>query len=141
MHNGRQVESVRNGDIKNLVLKFTYAKNNLVRRLPPRHILFLLHDKKKKGRDQIPLISLSWPSIVTNVVFPHPSGAVSRSCCFFLFNSCVFNTFKGTSIPTVKSGGLGTSHDTNGLGNLFTSFNLSSCILLMICWITSVSGL
>ncbi len=81
---------------------------------------------------------------MTNVVFLHPAGAVSRSCCccfLFLFNSCVFNTFKCTSIPTVKSGGPGTSHDTNRLEDLFTSFNSSSCSLSMICWITSVSCL
>ena len=77
-----------------------------------------LHTQKKKKekerereRDQKPLISWSWPSIFTNMVFPHPPGAVNRSCCFFSSSSLVFKTFKGSSIPTVKSGGPVTEHD------------------------------
>ena len=88
---------------------------------------------KHTQRDQIPWMFSSWQSISTNVVLPHPPAAVTRSCCCFSsFNSCVFNTFKGTSNPTVKSGGLGTEHDNPRfitMGKFFISFNTS----LLIC--------
>ena len=63
-------------------------------------------EKKREGSN-----TFNFLVIFTNVVFMHPPRVVSRSCCFFSSSSFIFKTFKGSSIPTVISGGPGTEHD------------------------------
>ena len=79
--------------------------------------------ERERGEECAPLICLSWQSICTNVVFPHPAGAVNRSWCTSSFNSSVFNSFIGVSNPTVKSGGLRTAQNTLFLSKFESSFS------------------
>lgn len=43
-------------------------------------------------------------SIFINVIFPHPPRAVNTSIDTSFFSSSIFNSFKDTSNPTIKSG-------------------------------------
>ena len=94
----------------------------------------VLDPKQIKEMEVVPLIFSSWQSIWTNVVFPLPAGAVNRSWCTSSFNSSVFNSFIGTSNPTVKIGGLRTAQNALGLYQ-FESF----CSWILIFKFTEIS--
>ena len=81
----------------------------------------VLDPKQIKEMEVAPLIFSSWQSIWTNVVFPHPAGAVNRSWCTSSFNSSAFNSFIGISNPTVKMGGLRTAQNALGLSQFESS--------------------
>ena len=81
----------------------------------------VLDPKQIKEMEVVPLIISSWQSIWTNVVFPHPAGAVNRSWCTSSFNSSAFNSFIGISNPTVKIGGLRTAQNALGLSQFESS--------------------
>ena len=81
----------------------------------------VLDPKQIKEMEVVPLIFSSWQSIWTNVVFPHPAGAVNRSWCTSSFNSSAFNSFIGISNPTVKIGGLRTAQNALGLSQFESS--------------------
>ncbi|KAM4109067.1 hypothetical protein ACB094_03G092800 [Castanea mollissima] len=73
---------------------------------------------------------------MTNVVFPHPPGAVTRSgdSSFPSFNNIVFDSFNGSSSPTINFGGGGTEHNTPAPTAFFSKqIFLSSNKSLLMC--------